>query len=41
MDNEKRCNVFILWKIVEIFKYYFSGVDERIMALKIRLADLR
>ena len=42
MGNEKCCDVFILWKIVEVqYKSAILSVDERIMALKICFTDLQ
>jgi len=39
MRNEECCDVFILWKIVEVLNYHSTwSADERIMALKICVA---
>ena len=35
IDKDKRCDVFILWKIIEVYKSIMSGLDVRIMELKI------
>ena len=40
MGNEKRGDVFICGKLLR-YKSNFLSVDERIMALRIRVADLR